>query len=67
MCVARSINRYSTETAWKQGVTAGLLTLALCSRLSCEINNEATLRLTDVIRGFYDGAKQNLNDIKIKN
>lgn len=67
VCVARSINRYYTETAWEQGVTAGLLTLALCSRLNCEINNEAMFRFTAVIRGFYDGIKQNLIDIKIKN
>lgn len=66
VCVARSINRHSTETAWKQGITAGLLTLTLCKQLNCEINEEAMFRLTAIIRGFYDGAKQNLADIKIK-
>lgn len=66
VCIARSINRYSTETAWAQSITAGLLTITLCRRLSCEINDEAMFRLTAIIRGFYDGAKQNLVRIKIK-
>lgn len=65
-CIARTINRHSTETAWNKGMTAGFLTLALCSQLNCEINEEAMFRLTAIIRGFYDGAKEYLSDINVR-
>lgn len=69
-CVARVLNRMFTETAWKRGITAGLLMFALCDRLGFESNfeptKEAQFRLTAIIRGFYNGAKQALEKVKIK-
>ncbi len=69
-CVARALNRLFNDTAWKKGVTASLLMFALCDRLGFEPNfeptKEAQFRLTAIIRGFYDGAKQALEKVKIK-
>ena len=64
--VARALNRLSTEVAWKKGITAGFLMLTLCDRLDCDINEEAQFRLTAIIRGSYDGARQALDGVRIK-
>jgi len=70
-CVARVLNRLLADKAWERDITAGLLMFALCDRLGFESNFEPTkeveFRLTVIIRGFYDGAKQALEKIKIKN
>lgn len=70
-CVARALNRLLTDVVWKKGITAGLLMFTLCDRLGLgsnfEPSKEAQFRLTAVIRGFYDGARQSLEKIKIKN
>lgn len=70
-CVTPALNRLFTEEAWKKGVTAGLLMFALCDRLdfgsNFEPNKEAQFRLTAVICMIYEGARQSLGNIKIKN
>lgn len=70
-CVIPALNRLFTEKAWKKGVTAGLLMFALFDRLgfgsNFEPNKEAQFRLTAVIRMIYEGARQSLGNIKIKN
>lgn len=70
-CVARALNRLFTEEAWEKGITGGLLMFALCDRLGFESNfeptKEAQFRLTAIIRCFYDGSRQSLEKIKIKN
>ncbi len=70
-CVIPPLNRLFSEKAWKKGVTAGLLMLALCDRLgfgsNFEPNKEAQFHLTGVIRMIYEGARQSLGNIKIKN
>lgn len=69
-CVARALNRLFCDEPWKKGITAGLLVFALCDRLGFgvkfEPNKEAQFRLTALIRGLYDGARQSLEKIKIK-
>lgn len=68
--IGRPLNRLFIDDAWKKGVTAGLLMFALCDRFGFESNfeptKEAQFRLTAIIRGFYDGAKQTLEKVKIK-
>lgn len=70
-CIARPLNRLFTENVWKRKVTVGLLMFALCDRLGFgsdfEPNEEAQLRFIVIINGFYDGARQSLENIKIKN
>ena len=69
-CVARVLNRLFSDKAWKKGITAGLLIFALCDRLgfepNFEPNKEAQFRLTAIIHGLYDGTRQSLERIKIK-
>ena len=69
-CVARVLNRLFSDEPWKKGITVGLLMLALCDRLdfepNFEPNKEAQFRLTAVIHGIYDGARQPLERMKIK-
>lgn len=69
-CIARALNRLFSEDAWVKGITAGLLMFALCDRLgfeqNFEPNKEAQFRLTAIIRGLYDGARQSIEKIKIK-
>lgn len=68
--IGRPLNRLFTDDVWKKGVTAGLLMFAICDRFGFESNfeptKEAQFRLTAIIRGFYDGAKQALEKVKIK-
>lgn len=68
--IGRTVNRIYTFDVWKKSITAGLLVFTLCDRLEFESNfeptKEAQFRLTAIIRGFYDGAKQALCRIKIK-
>lgn len=70
-CVARVLNRLFSDEAWKKGITVGLLMFALCDCLgfeqNFEPNKETQFRLTAIIRGLYDGARQSLEKIKIKN
>lgn len=68
-CIARALNRLSTDVVWKKDITANFLMLTFCDRLgfkSDEPNKEAQLRLAAIIHGFYDGAKQVLGKVKIK-
>lgn len=70
-CVARALNRLFSDEAWEKGITAGLLMFVLCDRFGFEQdfepNKEAQFRFTAIIRGLYDGARQSLKKIKIKN
>ncbi|MDO8459955.1 MAG: hypothetical protein Q7S74_02510 [Nanoarchaeota archaeon] len=69
-CVARALNRLFSDEAWKKDIIPNFLMFTLCDRLGFkqdELNKEAQQRLTFVIRMIYDGAKQSLDNIKIKN
>jgi hypothetical protein len=68
-CIARALNRLFTDGAWKKDITANFLMFVLCDRLEFkpnEHNKEAQFRLTAIIHGLYDGARQSLDKIKIK-
>lgn len=68
-CIARALNRLFTDGAWKKDITANFLMFVLCDRLEFkpnEPNKEAQFRLTAIIHGLYDGARQSLDKIKIK-
>lgn len=69
-CVARALNRLFSDEAWKKDITSNFLMATLCDRLGFkqdEPNKEAQQRLTFIIRMIYDGAKQSLDNIKIRN
>lgn len=65
-CVARAANRFGTEAAWKRGLTPRYLTLTLCDRLACDLNQDGCGRLVMTIMGLYNGTKQALNEVKIE-
>jgi hypothetical protein len=65
-CVARVLNRYGTEPKWKRMVlTFQYLTLNLLECLNCNLNEKAKFILVSTLKGFYDGSKQTLENIKI--
>jgi len=72
--IGRTINRQFSEKAWKNGHIIYFLFLTLCHQLDLGkenfyitgLNEEAKFRLSAVIKGFYDGIKQSLEKIKIK-
>ncbi len=68
--IDRVNNRVWSENSWRQKFMINPLVSILCHRLGVDlggINKEAVFRLAVVIRGLYDGAKQSLGKIKIKN
>jgi len=71
--LALALNRISSEKASKTGDTNGYLMLALCSKLGLGSGKdyygppkEASTQLQYIIRGMYEGAKETLENIKIK-
>jgi len=67
VAVARALNRLFTEKAWKKGITAELIRLAVCDRLGFKPNDEARFRLNAVICSLlYDGAHQSLANVRIR-
>jgi hypothetical protein len=69
-CVTRVLNRLFTDAAWKRDITANFLMFTLCDYLgfkSNEPNKETQFRLTGIIHGLYNGSRQSLEEIKIKN
>jgi len=69
-CVARALNRLFSEEALKNQALSGFLIFALCDRLGLppdfKPNDEGQFRMIAIIRGFYDGAFQAIEKIKIK-
>ena len=65
-CVARALNRYGTDGNWKYlSITLGYVVIEVCKILNCDLNDEARFQLIAVLKGFYDGVKQNIENIKI--
>lgn len=71
--IGRPINRQFSKKAWKNGHTVYFLMLALCHQLGLGYgpsytgpNKDAQLRLSVYIKGFYDGAQQSWDKVKIK-
>lgn len=67
--IERANNRLWSENAWRQNIIIGPIVATFCSHLNLypdDINKEALLRLSFVIRGLYDGAKQALDKVRIK-
>jgi len=64
-CVARVINRYFKEVASHKGITYQLLINTFCSRLNCELNEQAKLQMISSFRGYYNEAVQYLSTFKI--
>ena len=65
-CVARALNRYGTDGKWKYlSIALGYVVIDFCKILNCDLNDEARFQLIAVLKGFYDGVKQSIENIKI--
>lgn len=62
---ARAANRFGTDVSWKSQKTHIYLSFALTRQLQCEINDEARGSLIAVIEGFFNGASEELDRVKI--
>lgn len=63
-------NRSWSENAWRYKFTLTFLQAAFYKNISINpeiLNNEALTQGAIIIKGLYDGAKQSLDNIKIKN
>ena len=72
--IARSLNRLSSENAWKKRITAYFLHFALCKQLGLSTGNDnsglnetAKFRLAVIINGLYDGVRQSWDNLIIIN
>ncbi len=65
-CLARALNRYGTNSSWKKlSITLGYIAMSLCKNLNCSLIDDANFQLIAVLKGFYDGSKQSMEEIKI--
>lgn len=64
---ARILSRMFTENAWKRKITLKHLTAQYAERLKVDpdLNAEAIFRLSSVIYGLYNGAKDAIGSVKL--
>jgi hypothetical protein len=63
--VARVANRIASEDSWKSGVMQAKLAVQVTRRLDIEGSDPIWERLAAVAYGFYQGAKEELDDIRL--
>ncbi len=63
--IARVANRLGSETAWKKGVTLRMVGIRAMLRLDIEGTDLIGERLAMVAFGFYQGAKEALDGVKL--
>jgi hypothetical protein len=67
-CMARIINREFTEVSWNGQIMTVLLTSKFATRVRCntDIDTNALTAISTVIFGFYQGAKEAINDVNFQ-
>lgn len=67
-CAARVANRLSTSGSWSKGIAVQMLTARLADRLGCDINlnSEALFRLSALVYGLYNGAKEAFKSVNLQ-
>ena len=63
--LGRPINRLGSEKSWRKDITPGFLMLQVAERMHYELNDEARFWLTAMIHGFYNGASEAIENIKL--
>lgn len=66
-CIETVINRIGTEDAWNKNASINYLTSAFSFGIKLELNEEAIFTLSAFIFGFYQGAKNSWEKIRIIN
>lgn len=62
---ARAANRLGSDVPWKANRTHTYLSFTLTDRLAVEIKEEARVAILAVIDGFYGGAKEAIQEVRI--
>lgn len=62
---ARVANRAGSEASWKTGITQLVLAVQMTRRLDIEGSDPIWERLAAVAYGFYQGAKEALDDVQL--
>jgi hypothetical protein len=67
-CAARVCGREGTEVIWKRNITVNSLSARLADRIGCNENlkNKSIEKLADIIRSFYNDAKEYINSANIQ-
>ncbi len=63
--IARVVNRLGSDIAWNKGLTPGMVGIRAMLRLDIEGTDLIGERLAAVAFGFYQGAKEALDDVKL--
>ncbi len=63
--IARVVNRLGTDTAWNKGLTPGMIGIRAMLRLDIEGTDLIGERLAAVAYGFYTGAEEALDWVKL--
>lgn len=63
--VSRAANRLGSNQAWKDQRTLIYLSFVLTKHLGCELNDEGRQALMALIFGFYKGAKEAIQCVRI--
>lgn len=63
--VARVVNRMGSEKSWEKNITPQLLAWKLSQRLQCEETEGGQFGMSATIYGFYEGARQAMEGVKI--
>ena len=63
--VARVANRLGSEASWKAGIAQGLLAIRVTQRLGIEGSDPIWDRLGTVALGYYRGAKEAVDGVKL--
>jgi hypothetical protein len=64
-CVARSVNRFWTNEAWKIKYIQYCLTLTLCEKLQVVSNKEAEFCFAEIFTGIFNGAFEVMGNVKL--
>jgi hypothetical protein len=63
--VSRAANRLGSKQAWRDQGTLIYLSFVLTKHLGCELNDEGRQALMALIFGFYNGAKEAIQSVRI--
>ena len=65
VCVARVANRLGSKASWKTGITQVLLAFRMTRRLGIEGSDQIWERLGAIAFGYYRGAKEAVDGVKL--
>jgi hypothetical protein len=65
-CIARALNKYGTQRSWDRlSISLHYLTHSFFLQINHEANEESIFIFVAILKGFYEGSKQSLEEIKL--